>query len=158
MVKPKTYKISQTLASNGYLEVLNLSKENHGGLEETDAEPHDIAPVAIQLKGKVLHQDHVDNVLNKTLGQNSLTEILSWAIGVVKEHADADTVEADAVPEEVHYLFKGGEPRLIADPLHEVAGYESGQRGIDNEADNSYWAELEREGKQKVVAVGCNRG
>jgi hypothetical protein len=62
MVKPKTYKISQTLASNGYLEVLNLSKENHGGLEETDAEPHDIAPVAIYLKVKVLHDDHVDNI------------------------------------------------------------------------------------------------
>jgi hypothetical protein len=60
MVNPKTYIIRK---SRKYLEVLNLSEENHGRLDEAYAKPHDIAlPGAIQVKFKELHDDHVNNV------------------------------------------------------------------------------------------------
>jgi hypothetical protein len=60
MVNPKTCIISEARA---YLEMLNLSEENHGRLDEADAEPHYVyLPGAIQVKVKVLHDDHVDDV------------------------------------------------------------------------------------------------
>ena len=60
MMNPKTCIISKARA---YLEMLNLSKENHGQLDEAYAKPHDIdLPGAIQVKVKVLHDDHVDYV------------------------------------------------------------------------------------------------
>ena len=50
--------------------MLNLSKENHGRLDEADAEPHDIdLPGAFQLKFKELHDDHVNYVYIKMIGQ-----------------------------------------------------------------------------------------